>query len=355
MRPVIVAIPARDEAAKIARCLKALGSQSCRPTAVVLLLNNCMDATEDIARSVRLPFHLDLRSISLAPGDANAGTARRLAMDHAVRLAGRSGVVVTTDADAVVPQDWIALNMRALNRGADVVCGRAVIDPKDAIAIPLHLHADDDLECQYAELTDAISELLCPDPADPWPRHTEASGASLALTVAAFLDVGGVPQVSTGEDRALVAALRRKDARIRHDPALRVVVSGRTTGRAVGGMADTIRRRIVHQDIFTDAALEPPGDAFRRADFRRRLRLVWSGRKPDSDLAADLQLPAPALDKYLQDPFFGSLWNEIERLSPMLLRRPVRFADLPKHIRQARALLTSFASEVALGFERDSA
>ena len=347
VRPIVVAIPARDEAAKIASCLTALGSQSCHPTAVVLLLNNCVDATEEIARSVELPFQTDIRSISLSPYDANAGTARRLAMDYAAQLAGLSGVVMTTDADAVVPPDWVAQNMRALNRGADVVCGRAVIDPQDAIAIPMHLHADDALECQYADLLDAMSEALCPDLADPWPRHVEASGASLALTVAAFLDAGGVPHVPTGEDRALIAALRRRDARIRHDPALCVVVSGRTVGRAMGGMADTIRRRIVHQDVFTDAVLEPPGDAFRRADFRRRLRLVWAGRTVDADLAADLQLPSAALDEYLQDPFFGSLWDEIEHLSPTLLRRRrVRFADLPRHIQQAHGLLSQHPSSM---------
>ena len=117
-------------------------------------------------------------------------------------------------------------------------------------------------------------------------------------------------------------------------------------------MADTIRRRIVHQDVFTDAALEPPGDAFRRADFRRRLRLVWSGLNGDVDLAADLQLASAALDEYLEQPFFGGLWEQIEQLSPMLLRRRVRFADLPKHIQQARALLASFASEVAAGHGR---
>jgi hypothetical protein len=132
------------------------------------------------------------------------------------------------------------------------------------------LARDDALEREYADLLDAIADLLCPDPADPRPRHTEASGASLAMTADAYLKAGGVPRVPSGEDRALIKALRRIDARIRHDPAIRVVVSGRVVGRAEGGMADTIRRRLIHQDVFTDESLEPPGDAFRRADFRRR-------------------------------------------------------------------------------------
>ena len=43
-------------------------------------------------------------------------------------------------------------------------------------------------------------------------------------SVAAFLQAGGVPRVATGEDRALIASLKRIDARIRHDPTIRVVV-----------------------------------------------------------------------------------------------------------------------------------
>jgi hypothetical protein len=56
-RPV-VAIPARDEAASIGACLGALGQQTCLPMAVVLLLNNCSDATEEVAKAMALPFQL---------------------------------------------------------------------------------------------------------------------------------------------------------------------------------------------------------------------------------------------------------------------------------------------------------
>jgi hypothetical protein len=334
----VVAIPARDEEASIDACLRALACQTTPPAAVVLLLNNCTDRTEDIAKAIAFPFPLDIRSVHLQAHEANAGTARRLAMDRAAFLAGPRGVIMTTDADAIVPLDWVARNMAVLAAGADAVCGRAVIDPKEAAAIPAHLHEDDALECEYAGLLDAMTDALCPDMADPLPRHTEASGASIALTVTAFRQAGGGPRVATGEDRALIAALKRIDARIRHDPNIHVVVSGRTVGRAAGGMADTIRRRMIAQDVYTDSALEPPGDAVRRADFRRRLRQVWASGDPDADLAVDLQISATTLDVCLSEKFFGCAWDQVERLSPMLPRRRVRFADLPAQIQLAREL-----------------
>jgi hypothetical protein len=213
---------------------------------------------DKVARAVGVPFALDIHSVWLPPFYANAGTARRLAMDKAILSAGQRGSVMTTDADAIAPPEWVALNVGALTSGADVVCGQAVIDPQDAALIPAHLHADDALEQEYTGLLDVIDDLLCPDPADPQPRHREASGASLAMTADAYLQAG-VPHVPSGEDRALMNALRRIDARIRHDPAVRVTVSGRFVGRAEGGMADTIRRRLIHQDVFTDESLEPPG------------------------------------------------------------------------------------------------
>jgi len=344
--PAVVALPAWNEAERIAACLSALGNQIRVPTGAVLLANNCIDGTEDIARGVTLPFRLDIRSVVLPPREAHAGMARRLAMHHAAELAGLNGIVLTTDADAIVPPDWVALNLDAVAAGAEVVCGQAVIDPREAEDIPAHLHADDALECHYADLLDAIAEALCPDPADPRPRHTEASGASLAVTVGAFNQVGGVPLVPSAEDRALVAALARIDAPIRHEPAIRVTVSGRLDGRAPGGMADTMRRRIMQQDEYTDAKLEPAVDAYRRADFRRRVWTAWAGRNAEPDLATDLQLPRDTLHALLAGPYRGAAWADVESLSPVMHRRRVRFADLPRQIDYARELLTSLTAPV---------
>src|SRR5690349_5641832 len=141
--PVVVAVPARNEAERIGACLAALRDQQRRPDAVVLLLNNCTDDTEAVARAMApgLGYHLDIVNRDLRAARANAGCARRLAMQLAAERAGPRGMLLTTDADAIVPIDWVRRNLAALDGGADVVCGRVEVDPIEALLIPAHLHA----------------------------------------------------------------------------------------------------------------------------------------------------------------------------------------------------------------------
>jgi len=104
-------------------------------------------------------------------------------------------------------------------------------------------------------------------------------------------------------------------------------------------MADTIRRRMQQQDEFADAAVEPAVDAYRRSDFRRRAREAWQQQATPVDLAADLGIPVPRLRTLLAHRWFGTAWAAIELHSPVLVRRRVRFADLPRQIAYARDLL----------------
>ena len=100
------------------------------------------------------------------------------------------------------------------------------LDIEDVKQLPTRLQEDDARECEYDQLLDEIRSKLDLDSADPCPRHTEDSGASIAVTLDAYLRVGGFPLVLVGEDKAFIAALRRLDMRIRHSPDVCVVVSG---------------------------------------------------------------------------------------------------------------------------------
>ena len=350
--PVIVAIPVRDEAFRIRDCLDALdGQENARVDEVVLLLNNCTDQTADIARgfACRSSMQIHVLEHLLPPARANAGHARRLAMEKGAKLAGLHGILLTTDADSRVDSRWVAANLAEMARGAEVVAGWVELDAVEWGRIPHALHEADARECAYDALCDEIHALLDPDPIDPWPRHTQASGASLAMTAAAYRLAGGVPPIASGEDRALVAALRRVDAKIRHSPEVHVTVSGRLDGRAPGGMADTIRRRMEKPDAFLDDRLEPAADCARRARLRRRVAEARLTSVPDRSLAEVLQLSPVVLSKALELGL-GRAWDRIEQCSPVLSgRRTVAIADLPAEMAAAQVILGQIRSAAPAG------
>lgn len=336
-----VAIPARNEAQRIAACIEALDTQAgAQITHIVLLANNCTDHTAAIARAVPVQpgTTLHIVELDLPRRHANAGHARRLAMQRAAALAGPDGLLLTTDADGRVDPDWLAANIAAIANGADVVAGWVELDAIEWGQIPAILHEDDARECAYDQLCDTIHALLDPDPADPLPRHTQHSGASIALTAAAFARCGGVPDIPSGEDRALIEALRATGARIRHAPEVHVTVSGRLDGRAPGGMAETILRRMSGPDPYLDDRLEPALDCARRATSRRLLRELLQADEPLDGFAGALGLDPAWLRSLLGQPF-GAVWQAVEAKSPTLRRRPVAVQDLPAEVQTAQALL----------------
>jgi hypothetical protein len=347
---IAVAIPACNEAAYIGRCLAALDRQlECRVDDIVVLVNNSTDGTAEVARRIALGSGAALHVLecSLPPGHAHAGNARRVAMEEAAQCVRGDGVLLTTDADGVVDPEWLRANLAALQAGADVVAGWVDLDPVDWARIPMKLHEDDAREMAYDAFCDEIHATLDPDPDDPLPRHTQHSGASIAVTLAAYRQSGGVPPLPSGEDRAFLKALRRIDSRIRHAPECHVTVSGRITGRAVGGMADTIRRRMVAQDRYIDARLEPAEDCARRATMRRRLRICRQEPHLLADLARDLRVDGAGLAEDLMRLPFGRTWEAMEAASPVLQARRVAVCDLERETRRAEALCATLRGRAA--------
>lgn len=340
----IVAVPAKDEAERIGACVQALALQAeARPAAIVLVINNTVDATAAIVRSlIALPVPIHAIEHQFAPEEASAGAARRMPTEFAADLLGEAGVLLSTDADGRVPPDWVAANLHHGRHGAEAVAGRAVLDRTEGALILPALHADDALERGYARLLNEIAARVDPRPWDPWPRHSEHSGASIAVTLAAYRRAGGMPAAAIAEDRRFYAALERVDARIRHAPEIAVVVSGRTVGRAEGGMADTIRRRLGRPDPYLDDALEPAADFLRRVTLRARFRRAWAGGEADG-LAMAVGVPDPVLAAALAARFAGEGWAMLEAASPVLGRTLVPADDVLRQRAAAASLLRRLA------------
>ena len=124
----IVAIPVRNERERIVDCLNALEHQAGVASGsfgVVLFLNNCTDDTRAVvdvcARDMKTPVRLLYQDFD----GANAGWARRNAMDAAAawlaEAGSHDGCILTTDADSRVGPTWIRDNLAALARGVDAV------------------------------------------------------------------------------------------------------------------------------------------------------------------------------------------------------------------------------------------
>jgi hypothetical protein len=210
--------------------------------------------------------------------------------------------------------------------------------------LPEALHQRGQLEDAYERLLTELSWLLDPLDYNPWPHHATISGATLGVTRAAYCRAGRLPRVPLGEDKALIAALSRQDARIRYSPTVHVITSGRTDGRAPGGVADTLGIRSREPEAFCDEALEPFRTAFARAAWRGRLRRLRSAGLLvlDQDWATKLGIAPRDVDAIRGEPSFGAAWRVIEDRSPLLARRLLRPAQLPEQIDVARRWLAHF-------------
>ena len=343
----VVAVPVRNEAERIAACLRALDAQEGLAPGrlgLVLFLNNCTDDTAAIVAGLLPGLSIPVRVIERTYAGAHAGWARRAAMDAAAAWldeAGAAGTLLTTDADSRVPPDWVAANLAALEAGADAVAGRVELIPEEAALLPPSLPARGRLEDAYDALITEMEARIDPDPSDPWPCHRTTIGASLAVRRTAYEQVGGMPEIPLGEDGAFVAALLEQGFRVRHDRAVMVLISARLTGRAAGGVADTIRSRCEEPDALCDARMEAVPRALHRYVWRARLRRLHGQGRLARDLAWARRLGIPETEarRIAALPRVGEIVAAVDRASPRLAYRPLMPRQLPGQIRLARLVL----------------
>lgn len=323
---VSVIIPAKDEAHHLPAALAALAAQTDRhgrplpaeSFEVIVLANNCTDDTAAVVRQAARSFPrlaLHVAELWLPPEEAHVGCARRLLMDAAwVRLesGGRAGagIIASTDADTRVALNWLAVIQDEIAAGAAAVGGRILTEmPDPALRSLRRLQARD---TAYHQLCARLEGLVDPAPADPWPRHHQHFGASLALTTAAYGQVGGLPEVRFLEDEALCRALRRYDLIIRHSPEVQVLTSARRQGRVEVGLSWQLGEWLQLSQQQREPRVDNPAQLAELWRTRAQLRAYWAARAivPPELLADQLGLPAAALQTRARRAVtFGALWE----------------------------------------------
>lgn len=258
---IAIAVPARNEQARLPRLLSALAAAaefgSC-PVSALVLANNCTDDTARVARAFRHPaLAVETVETVFPPGQANAGRARRLAMDLAWRP---DALLMTTDGDATPAPGFVAAALRHVAQGADLVCGTIGTDARHVLATPSGARiaaAEGAYGALVHEIRHCIDRMAGRQRADGDRPHYTESGAAIAIRGDAYAAIGGLPPIASSEDRALIHQAERHRLRIRYAPDMHAHVSARLFGRARGGMAECLRRRMTDPDPLADQAMLP--------------------------------------------------------------------------------------------------
>ncbi|ALU39235.1 glycosyl transferase family 2 [Kocuria flava] len=228
---VSVVVPARDDAAQLAVCLRLLAAQSRRPDEVVVVDNASTDGTAAVARAagarvVREP----VRGI---PAAAAAGYD-----------AARGDVVVRCDADSRPGPEWVAELVAALGARPDAV---AVSGPGRFLGLPPGL----------GTVLSALYVGLYVTAAGAALAHPPLFGTNMAMRRSWWLEVRGRVH------RADPELHDDMDLSFRLDPGRRIVFLARP---AVG---------------MSPRALRPGPAAVRRlARAGRTLRVNWARERP---------------------------------------------------------------------------
>lgn len=276
----VVAVPARNEVERLPALLEALARQTWlkrhgRRLDVVVVLNNCDDGSVEVAataRSLYPALRLEVIDVELPPRRAHVGWARRMAMDRAYARAKRCGVLLSTDADAVPAPNWVEATLDAITAGADLVGGHIIGNKVEEAALGADFVRRAGRHLEYARLTDRLTSLMLPAPHDPWPRHSDHTGASLAVRAEVYAAVGGIPPLPFREDVGFVTKAVAAGYRLRHSPDVVVSVSARLDGRARGGMADCLIAWIAAEAAGDPHLVEAPASIFARLAAERRQR-----------------------------------------------------------------------------------
>ncbi len=332
---VSVVIPVQNEAENLPLAITAFANQKKLDGSVldpgsfeiIILANNCTDNSAEIVKNFqrenpRLRIHL--AEISLSAEDANIGFVRRLLMNEAFyrfKKAAKNGVILTTDGDTLVAENWIAANLREIETGAEAVGGRIIITPNELAKMETkcrEFHLQDE---EYRLLAAEIESLIDDIPHDTAPRHHQHFNGSFAVTTDAYEKAGGVPKVKFLEDVAFYESLQRIDAKFRHSLQVQVFTSSRSDGRSEVGLSYQFDEWRKLGECGADFLVESAQTIEARLMAKRKLRDLWrqvgaENRFPmNSDvinLSQNLYIPTDFLVNELDNSkTFGSLYERV--------------------------------------------
>ncbi len=225
IRHVAVLIPARNEEALLPRCLSSvLRAQTMLPsyltTDIIVAVDSSTDRTLEIATAMLVGAGIVLTTQAAAVGIARALAARTALERYEGDL--ETCWLANTDADCVVPDDWLLNQVTLAESGVHAIAG--IIDVDD-----FSEHQSDvarRFHRSYLTYRDGT--------------HPHVHGANIGLRADVYLQAGGWASLPTAEDHDLWNRLSYFDCTKRSIAQLKVMTSGRRSGRAPHGFAEAL-------------------------------------------------------------------------------------------------------------------
>lgn len=233
---ISVVIPAYNEEKQISSCLDALVKQSTtRKFEVIVVDNNSSDKTAKVANEYN--GKLNLRVIS--EKQKGRGSARHAGFNEA-----NGSIILSTDADASVPENWIERIMSAFEDETRVLAVTGTCKITDS-----------------SFLTNALFNYFHPASMRVYKiffGHYWLSGSNFAIQRATYIETGGFdPRLNIQEDIDLSFKVSRV-GRIKFISDLYVTVSGRRFQKGlISGIVPYIKTFVSHswlkrKDVYLD-------------------------------------------------------------------------------------------------------
>lgn len=233
-RSTWVVVPARDEELTIAATLASIATaaeSAPGPVHLVVVDDGSTDGTAAIVGRAIAAWAAGPGVLLEGPA-AGAGWSRRTGLDHALAAAAAhdepGALIATTDADTIVPPEWLAAMHGLLDRGAEVLAGDVLLEASaDPQLVAAREHR---VALRLGELRDA----------QPLAAHPHFAGSNLGFTARALGALRPLPAPFALEDEALHARCLERGLNVTHDDSFAVRTSARTHGRAAIGLATAL-------------------------------------------------------------------------------------------------------------------
>lgn len=226
---VAVVIPVRNEMERLERCLRSVAfsmdAVKDRRRILVVVDDGSSDGSVDLARSTlaNRQFPVVIEEVDVG----QASQARSAGFAQVERWARRpaSTWVLSTDADTVVPADWVSRHLAHADRGALAVAGVVTL-------------ADDDDGRRIRRRWSSDYEATFADDGG----HPHVHAANLGIRLDVHMGVGGFAPIDRIEDIDLWTRLRAVGVEPVADSSIMVSTSARPIGRVAGGFAAALSR-----------------------------------------------------------------------------------------------------------------